>query len=146
MTNCNVRLSVTQAGLTNGFIIYSWRVPEPDLPLYNDHTQKIDQPDGAQVRRGYKNASLTWNGLGRAQARTLMDIVIQAQAQSSGLIYATINRAWGGYGGGNDWIDISAFPRLPEHNPIERTSAKQIDTFTVFLNNITIINDPASGV
>jgi hypothetical protein len=56
----------------------------------------------------------------------------------------TIDRA-NGTGSGPDWIDVSGKPHMPDFDPSRFVGATNIvhQNMELFLNNLTIVNDPA---
>lgn len=143
MSFCNIRLAITEAGLLQGYIIQNWRIPEPVLPQYPLQSQVVDLSNGGQARRGFSSVTLFWDRLLFYQARTLFKLVADV---GNGELYATIDKAWSGGSGLDGWIDISAFPSTQILTPTPNSQSGAYDNVSLVLTNITIINDPATGV
>lgn len=142
---CKIRLALTQAGLSTGYLVQALKVTRPDLPVYNDHSSKVALSNGGQALRGFRSVSLTWdaNVLDWHQAWRIRDLVDRAVSDGTPL-YATVNRAWNRSGDGQDWIDVSGAPHFPDGIPTSRTRGRMTDSFTLVINALETINDPAS--
>lgn len=139
---CDIRLAITEANLTKGYVTFSWGLPKPDLPVYNDSSTRVATADGGLSLRGWPSVILTWNRLSPRQARTVRKLVEDA-LDGGGLLYATIDRSWAGVGAQGDWIDVSGVPQLPQITPAGNTSGLAKDNVTLVINDLTIVNDPA---
>ena len=137
MALCNIRLATTQAGLTNGYLVYSWRLPEPDLPIYADHAVKQPLSHGGQARRGFISFTLTWDRLTEHQARTLRKLVEDAIATAGQLLYATIDFGWNSTEAPNSWHNVSGRPHLADFAPASGTFGRARDSVTLFVNNLS---------
>lgn len=146
MSICNIRLATTEAGLPNGFAVYSLGLPEPSLPLYADHSSKAVLASGGQALRGFQSTSILFSRLTFAQARTLRKLVEDSLSSTDGLMYLTIDKGWNGSGLLGSWIDVKGVPHMPDLAPVGNTQAMIYDNVTLFVNNLTTVNDPASGI
>lgn len=142
MDNCRWfsfwRISAT-ATLTNQHF-FTLGLPEPDLVDYKGYTQEAPRSTGGVTRHGYKNISLLWNTMDYVQLLTLNNIV--NAAVTAGTVYATIDRSFG-IKLANDFIDVSGVPHYLTFTPIENSRGIQYSNVTLFVTNITVINDPS---
>lgn len=141
---CDIRLATTEAKLANGYLIWNWRLPTPSLPIYNDHSEKVATSDGGEALRGFRSFSLTFDTLDFLQRRTLRRIAEEALDSADGLLYATIDRGWGGGGPIDDWLDVSGQAHIPQITPIANSNGLASGSVTWVVGNLTIVNDPAS--
>jgi hypothetical protein len=139
----NIRLATSEALLARGYLIYSWGLPMPTLPVYADHSQRVATADGGIALRGYPSFSLTWNRLSAQQARTLRKLVEDA-IDASGVLWATIDLGWNNSATAGSWVDVYGVPHIPQTSPVGGTMAGAFDSVTLFVNNLTIDNNPAS--
>jgi hypothetical protein len=108
--------------------------------MYQDYSEVLPQSQGGQAKQGYINIILIWARLNRFGLYLLETYRAGA---GTGLLYLTIDRA-NGEGSGVDWIDISCYPGVIQY--ANQPGVKgDVKTGTQWrLNNITILNDPAS--
>ena len=139
----DIRLATTEAGLSTGYLIFSLSIPEPDLPLFPDHSARVPLSDGGQSLRGFRSTTLSWNRLNSQQLRVLTKLVDDALDTANGVLFATIDKGWNGSTNTNNFIDVSGKPHLPRPNPTPRTHSLAFDNVVLVINNLTIINDPA---
>ena len=137
MNLCNIRLATSSAGLANGYLVYSWRLPEPDLPIYADHTVKQPLSHGGQALRGFVSFTLTWDRLTEHQARILRKLVEDAIATAGQLLYATIDFGWNATEAPGSWHNVSGRPHLADFASANGTQGKARDSVTLFVNNLT---------
>jgi hypothetical protein len=142
----NIRLATTSALLARGFLVYSWRLPVPSLPVYSNFSERVDTADGGQALRGSPSFSLTWDRLDAYQARTLRKLVEAALDTAGGVIYATIDYGWSGGSAVNSWVDVSGYPLVPQLTLAGNTGGRAYDSVTLVVNNLTVVSNPASGV
>lgn len=140
---CRIRLGITEAGMR--YMIQNMKMPYPELPLYNDHSTKVELSNGGEALRGFRSVSLTWDQLDWHQAYIIRQLAEDAIA-ASGLIYATINRAWNRSGDGQDWIDVKGYPNFPSAPSVSNTKGYVTDSFTLTIGGLTIVNDPSTAV
>lgn len=139
------RIATTEAGLASGWFI-GLGLPEPTQIEYNDHSTKNPQSEGGTARHGYHGARILWRKMSVNQAYQIKNRVDAAIASATGLLFMTIVRL-DGSSPGADWIDISARPDMgpiaPEA-PIIGATGYSHNNVVLNLNNITVVNDPAS--
>lgn len=127
---------------TNWFV--SYRLPPPTNVSYQDYSQKNPVSEGAVAAHGYIKAQLTWdaNRLTRDSMATLRRFVAAAGRNR---LYMTIDKVYGDRGG-EEWVDISGFPDETPPSPsvpVDRSTSVAFGTYTITLNNIEVLNDPA---
>ena len=144
MAVCDIRLATTEAGLSNGYLIYSWGLPKPQVPLFSDHSVKSPLSSGGQALRGHSSVSLLFERLTAAQARALRKLVEDALDSTDGLMYLTVDKAWRGSGGEGSWEDVKGEPHIPDLAAAASTDGKLFQNVTLFVNAIQSVNDPAS--
>lgn len=132
------RISTTLLGLSNGFFI-GLKLPPPDLPDFRPYSQLVPQSQGAQSEQGYISEVVFWDFMDYSQLSTLTRIV---EAATNSTLWMTIDRAHG-YGL-NHFIDVSGIVRPLTFEPVSRGRGVIYANVSLTLNNITIINDPAS--
>ena len=137
------RIATTEAGLASGYF-FAMGLEVPTNAPYHDYSTRVGQSTGGQARHGYKNVRCYWERLDRREARMLREAV-QAGLDLTGTIFLTIDRA-NGSGDTFDWIDVSGKPHMPDFDPSRFGGATNImhENVELFVNNLTIINDPAS--
>jgi hypothetical protein len=138
-----IRIAPTLAGLANGYLGDSWELPDPVLPVYNESATRSNRADGGQSLRGQRSVVWVWNNIGPIDAYTIRKIVEDA-IDGGGLIYATINLNWSMVGAPNYWIDIKGTAILPTSQPAENTEGSLQSQVTLTINQVEIVNDPAS--
>lgn len=132
------RISTTLLGLSNGFFI-GLKLPPPDLPDFRPYSQLVPQSQGGQSEQGYISEVVFWDFMDYSQLSTLTRIV---EAATNSTLWMTIDRAHG-YGL-NHFIDVSGIVRPLTFEPVSRGRGVIYANVSLTLNNITIINDPAS--
>lgn len=142
----NIRLATTEAGLSKGYLMFSWGLPPPSLPVYADHAAKITLTDGGQAVRGFTSFSLTWDRgvLNSQQVYVLRNLIEAAIATSGKQIFATVDYSWNSTNAPGHWVDCSGFPHLSDYTPAGGTGGLLKDQVTLFVNNLTEVNNPAS--
>jgi hypothetical protein len=139
------RIATTEAGLASNWFI-GLGLPEPTQVEYNDHTTKNPQSEGGVAKHGYHNVKLLWTKLSPSQAWQIRSLVDSAIAGATGTLFMTTTRL-DGSNPGVDWIDISGRPDMSQitpEAPIIGASGYSHNNITLTLNNVTVINDPAS--
>ena len=137
------RLSTSEAGLEQGFL-YALGVFSP-TNTYRAYSTKIGKSTGGETRQGYKNDTWQWINLTPTQLHHVIDIV-ETALTGGGIIYATLPRA-NGENGGLDWVDVSAQVSYPDITPMQGgANGYMLQSVTLRLNNIAIINDPSTVV
>lgn len=140
----DIRLATTEAGLANGYLVFSWQLPSPTLPVYNDHSARVDLAGGGQSLRGFQNLVFSWDRLGIQQLNVLSALVGAALDTANGVLFATISKGWNGTGKTGDWIDVSGRPHPVRSVPVGGSHGLMFDDVALTLGNLTIVNDPAS--
>ena len=141
-----IRLATTEAALPQGYVIYSHQIPEPSIAVYNDHAQKIGGGDGSQTQHGYASVSMNFTSLDSHQAYILRKLVDDALALSAKVLWVTFDKGWHGSSPPNSWVDGYGFPAIPDIAPSGGSRGALRETITIVINNITIDNDPATGI
>lgn len=139
------RISTTEAGLARGNF-FIWELPPPSLPDYQNFSERVPEAEGGEATVGYAKLELTWENVSPHVLRTLRRLV-QTSLDGTKDLYLTIDRS-NGEGSGYDWVDVKGIPHIPEKR-VGRNSSGSRGTFlsSVLLrvNNITIVNDPATN-
>lgn len=137
------RIATTEAGLASGYFSALGIQPPTNAP-YHPYSTRVGQSTGGQARHGYKNVRMFWANLDRIEARILKERVVAGIALT-GNVYLTIDRA-NGDGDTYDWIDVYGKPHIPDFDPSRFAGASDIvhENIELFVNNLTIVNDPAS--
>jgi len=137
------RIATTEAGLSTGWFFALKLTPPTNAP-FHDYSVRVSHSEGGQARHGYNNVRLFWETLSRGQGNTLRTVLQASLDSSSKRVFMTIDRA-NGTGAGPDWIDISGKVHMPDFDPSQFAGATGIvhQNVELFLNNVTIINDPA---
>ncbi len=140
----NWRMAASLGTLPTNFLS-SHRLPKPTAIAYRSWTEQFDVGEGATAEHGYINVQIVWGVLERAQLATLKDIIAAAGVNR---LYMTIDKNYGDRGV-EEWIDVSGYPRMSPPSPsvpVDRSTYSVFDSFTLTLNNVTVINDPATGI
>lgn len=133
-----IRIASTLAGLPLGWLQPGWDLPFPTTPIYNPYVARISKADGGISKRGWISSRLTWVEPTITQAATLYEIA------EFGDVYATLNRGWAAVAI-DDWIDVSGKVFIDNDvAPIAGANGIVLNAITLVINNITIVNDPAS--
>lgn len=119
-------------------------LPPPTTPVYRDESALVPQSQGGQSRQGYINITLLWDVLTRQQGvklKSLVDIVLTAGTE----LYATVDYNDGTYEAGH-FIDIRGIPHPVVLEPAQSTQGLIYQNVTLFINNITVVANPASNL
>jgi hypothetical protein len=139
------RIATTEAGLAKNWFI-GLGIPEPTQIEYMDHSVKNAQSEGGTARHGYHSVQLMWRKLSPYQAYQLKSNHDAAVASATGLLFMTVSRL-DATNPGADWIDISGRPDMspvaPEQ-PIISANGYSHANIILTLNNVSVVNDPAS--
>lgn len=119
-------------------------IPPPTTPVYKEYAALVQQSQGGQSRQGYINVTLLWDTLTRQQGFKLKALVEVALAAGS-LLYATVDYNDGTYGPGH-FVDISGVPHPVVLEPAGNSQGLIYSNVTLFVNNCTIVNNPATGL
>ena len=139
---CNIRIATSEAGLDTGWLLYSWKLPEPTTPVYNDHSVTVDTADGGQALRGFRLVRLYWNRLSDQQCQRLATMIRTVLA-ADGFLYLTVDKGWNNITYQNNWIDVRGKPHALTIGPAGGTGGTMRDSVELFVNAVTVINDPA---
>lgn len=143
-TPCNYRIAATEEGLERGYF-HLMGIPIDVKTQYKDYTIKSPQGSGWVAKHGYKNVELNWESLNPRQLNVLRSRVESALNSADRLLYMTIPRNDGTSPSMDDWIDISGKPDLRDPTVLDgRTSGVHLTNISLFLNDVEIVNDPAT--
>jgi hypothetical protein len=137
-------MALTEAGLAKGFL-QSIGVPKPSN-AYKAYSSQLPQSTGGQKRTGYKNDTWQWVNVTPTQANEICELV-ESALSGSGVLYVTLPRA-NGENAGMDWIDAYGVPSYPEIVTIQDSGINGLvlQSVTLRINNITIVNEPSTAV
>lgn len=144
--NLNYRISTTGAGLAKGNF-FLLNIPPPDNVEYRDHSVEVDVGLGGMVLHGYRNVRFLWTNLRPNQTHRIKNLVDEALSAGTDL-YLTFDRD-NGDAPGRDWIDTSGTPhpmiidRVPSVAGSRRSAHVNVE---LFVNNLSIVNDPSTVV
>lgn len=145
----NWAFAVVEADLGR-FKLPTLEIPVPDVVDYTPYANVITVADGGQRRYGYSQLRLTWETMNGRAYDKMSAFIIVAQA-SPNVMYATVDLYDSGRASSSAWyVDISGYPHfMPQAAPLAgsvagRRGQKVFTNVTLFLNNITIINDPSN--
>lgn len=142
---CNVRLSLSEASLPNGYIVHR-KIQVPQVINYRGFSGLFSQSLGGNVGHGYKTVVFTWTNINHITSYRIKKFVDDAKS-GSGLLYATVP-----YNDGSTlsrvFIDISGVPQI-----IDIAEAGNFSNVGVYfpslelkLNAVTILNNPALNI
>ncbi len=144
MYDANYRVSNALADLTKGSLL-ARGIPAPDQPLYADYSQRADLNSGGQALRGFSVVTWMWDELLIPQANDLVALV-ETALDNDNPLYLTIDLGWGGRYARGRWVDVSGTPVVPEVAPVARRGAWLTQNFILKVVDLTVENDPASGL
>lgn len=141
------RIGLTEAALMKNYFQF-FKIPEPTTSQFKTFSGTFAQSDGGQAQMGYYNLRMTWQALRPDQAffiRVFIDAALGASASGTGVIYLTVP-----YNNADKmslrWIDIAGIPYPLDASvggTINGGLGMYYENVELFVNNITIINDPA---
>lgn len=141
------RISLTEAGLTTGSLTL-YHIVAPNKAPFRDSAVSRGRSDGGQALHGALSMEALWDRTTMAQAWRLRKFIDDAKA-GTGLLYMTIDKN-NASGMRPQWIDVSGRPHVPERVNDDgdiagrmRVGQQFVDNFVLFLNNISILNDPS---
>jgi hypothetical protein len=140
----NYRVSTALADLPKG-ALKARGLPPPDLPDYKDFSTRVNLNDGGQALRGFNYVSLLWDELTLAQAADVVRLAETALDAGTAL-YLTIDLGWGGRYSRGRWVDVSGTPIVPQVVPVARKGAWIAQNVELRVVDLTVENDPASGL
>lgn len=137
----NYRIGTSQQDLERGnFFVRGF--PPPKVSIYSDAASSFEVADGGQSRHGYKKVKIMWRNMTARQYSILRNIV--EESQSIGDLYMTIDKSWSGQGDRGSWVDVIGKAKIPDGN--QMNGAFGFTDVVLEVNNITVINDPASNL
>jgi hypothetical protein len=142
--DANYRLATALADLAKGSLMVRG-LPPPDLPNYKDFSARVNRNDGGQALRGFCYVSLLWDELTLSQAADLVRLVETALDAGTPL-YLTIDLGWGGRHSRGRWVDVSGTPIVPQVVPTAKKGAWVAQNVELRVVDLTVENDPASGI
>lgn len=140
----NYRLATALADLAKGHL-FSYGIPVPDQPVYQDHSTRPYLSDGGQALRGFSYVTWLWDELTLNQASTLR-LLVETALDADTPLYLTIDKGWNGGSARNNWIDVSGRPIVPQITPQPRASGWVVRNVELRVVNLTVENDPATGL
>lgn len=139
----SIRLGTSESNLTSfGWLKYALQLPEPSVAIYNDHSTRVDGSDGSQATHGYKNVQMNFNDLDRQQAYRLKKLVDDAGTT----LWVTFDKGWNGSSPPHSWVDGYGVPKYTSVTPRSNTRGIITESVTLYIDNVTIDNDPATGI
>lgn len=143
---CNVyyRMSTSDTGLATGYFFLR-EIPPPSEVVYKAYARVYDTSRGGAIQQGYYNVEILWQTLRPKQAYAIKQLVDAALATANKYLYLTIDRQ-DGTSPGRDWIDVYGYPRemeIVQKGPIVGSSGVAHENVRLFVNNLTVLNDPA---
>ena len=137
------RIATTEVDLTRGYF-FTKGIDAPTTFIYKSFSEPFSQSFGGQVQHGFPNVTMTWVNVSSKTVKLISEYVRVALATPSRQIFLTIPVNNGIYIA-RHWVDISGTPY-----PIDTTEGGVLSSFgmffdnlTLFINNISIVNDPA---
>lgn len=140
----NYRIANALADITKGALL-ARRIPVPDQPMYSDYSARADLAGGGQALRGFSTVTWMWDELLLSQSNDLVELVETALDAGTPL-YLTIDLGWGGRYGRGRWVDVSGTPVVPAVEPVARKGAWITRNFILKVVDLTVENDPATGL
>lgn len=136
------RISATSTLAGQNF--FALGLPPPQTPVYKTYTTLVPQSQGGQSRQGYINVTLLWDVLTREQGFLLKKIVETVLAAGTPL-YLTVDYNDGSYEAGH-FVDVSGTPHPVILEPEQGTQGLIYPNVTLFVTDLTVVNNPASGL
>ena len=142
----NYRIATSLAGISSGYL-YLRGIPGPDLPLYQPYSSRVNLTTGGQALRGFSNLRLLWQGLDQEHGYWIaqrVETVLTAKTP----LYLTVDLGAGGIGSypRNTWVDVSGTPLPVDLKPTGNTYNLKLDELVLEVRDLTIENNPATGV
>lgn len=142
----NFRMATSELLLEKGYLFLR-KVPTPNRSDYKDYSAKFEQSVGGQARHGYKNVTILWTNLDAYQTYQVKNMLNTVLAGNE-IVYLTIDRN-NGDSMSYDWIDVSGYPHQidpEEDGDLVGSQGRAFRNIQLFVNNLTIINDPSTVV
>lgn len=143
--NIGWRIATALVDLPVGSAFFVRKIPPPTTAIYADHGEKVAHSEGGESRHGYRNIRIFWDVIDRNQASALRAVLDDAVTNFGSIVFLTLDRS-NGEAGGEDWIDVSGRLHMPDFNPFANVRNRGYQGVELFVNNITIINDPATNL
>lgn len=140
----NWRIAGTEAGLANGAMI-ARGIPVPLQPEPVDHTVRRSRSAGGTAHHGYNRYRLLWRNLDEHQARSIRELVGDVRIAKLPLYLTTV--WWDETNPVARWVDMRGEPDLENMAigpPVSGFGMWTYSTVVLTLNNVSIVNDPAS--
>lgn len=143
----NWAFAVTEADLGR-FKLPTLEIPVPDIVEYKPFVDSVTVGDGGQRRYGYAQIRLTWETITDVAYRKVSAFIRVAEAGTD-VMYATLDLNDDSHSG-DHFVDLSGYPHYMTDMPqiagsvVGRRGIKIFRNFTLFLNNVTIVNDPSN--
>lgn len=135
------RISATSTLLHQNF--FALGLPIPQTPIFKTYSALVPQSQGGQARQGYENVSILWSELTREQGFKLKALVETVLTASTPL-YMTVDFNDGTYLPGS-FVDVSGTPYPVILEAAAWSQGLVYQNVTLFLNNVTVVNNPATG-
>lgn len=119
-------------------------LPIPQTPAFETYSTLVPQSQGGQTRQGYINVKILWSELTKYQAWKLNQLVETVLAAGTPL-YMTVEYNDGTYLEG--WfVDVSGTPYPLVLTPVQNSQGIIYQNVEMTLNNVTVVNNPATGL
>lgn len=146
-TAWDYRIAITEAGLARGYFA-AFEIPLPQLAPLLDSSIENSRSTGGQALHGYTTLELLFRRITMYSAWRIRNFIDEAKA-TSGLLYITADRNDTLYAGPH-FVDVSGYPHRPREAADDGDldarapgGGQYINNYRLFLNNVTIINDPS---
>jgi hypothetical protein len=117
-------------------------IPIPTENPFNLYSALLPRGQGGNKSAGYQNATLSWATMGGEGLNSLKSYVDPVRATGAE-IFLTLQKMEGETFG-DHWIDIRGQPHVITYTKIgAKASGKAYRNVVLFVNNITIVNDPS---
>lgn len=142
----NWRIALAEADLVMGsFAAYG--IPVPDVAPFNDSSKATTRSRGEQALHGFSTIDFLWERLTREQAWRVRKFIDDAR-DGTGWLYMTVDMN-DDSSIGPHWIDVRAKPhrdpKQADAGPIiGRKGQGSHSNYSMFLNNVVILNNPSN--
>jgi len=138
------RIATTEAGLPNGSMV-ARGIGVPLQPEPVDHSVKRSRSAGGVGHYGYRRYRLLWRNQDETQAQALRRLVGTVRLSKLPLYLTAV--WWDETDPVARWVDLRGEPDLEDMAigpPVSGWGIWTYATVVLTLNNVTIVNDPAS--
>ena len=140
------RIALVEADLVMGSLAV-YGIPVPSIAAYNDSSRATSRSQGEQALHGFAKIDFMWDRLTREQAWRLRKFMDDAK-NGVGWLYMTVDIN-DDSAPGEQWADVRGKPhRDPtqaDAGPIMgRIGQGSFSNYTMFLNNVVILNNPSN--